>query len=101
MNHITFASLGLLVIGLVTTAVVSWLTFRRISDSTERSAACRWSAMFGLTICTLMSVMPLVGENQLWILLLPFAGTWLSLDSLHRLGYNASEQIGKPVSGTS
>jgi hypothetical protein len=101
MNHVNFASLGSLMIGLVATGVISWFTLRRIADPQERSSAYRWLATFGLSICTLMSITPLVGQNQPWILLLPFAGTWLSLDSLHRIGESAVDRAAKLVSSES
>ena len=101
MNYLNFASLGLLMIGLVTTGVIAWCTLRRIADATERSNASRWLAAFGLSICTFMSVMPQLGQSQLWILLLPFAGIGLSLDSLHRIGESAMDRDAKLVSGES
>ncbi len=99
MNHINFASLGMLMIGLVATGTISWITLQRISETAERLNAYRWSATFGFSICSLMSIMPLLGQNQLWILLLPFAGTWLSLDSLHRIGEGKMDRAAKPISG--
>ena len=101
MSPLNFASLGFLVIGLVTTGVIGWFTLRRIGDFTERSNAYRWLVAFGLSICTFMSAMPQLGQNQLWILLLPFAGTWLSLDSLHRNGEVAMHRDAKMASSES
>jgi hypothetical protein len=101
MNVENFASLGLLLIGLVTTGVVCWFTLRRIAEPVARSSASRWLAMFGLSICTFMSIMPLLSQNQLWISLLPFVGIWLSLDSLHRLGERAADRAAKMVSDES
>ena len=85
MNHLNFAALGLLFVGLITTGVISWFTLRQMSNSLERQNAIRWIAAFGLSICTFMSATPLVGQDQLWFLILPFAGIGLSLDSLHRM----------------
>jgi hypothetical protein len=48
-----------------------------------------------------MGIAPQLGQNQIWILLLPFAGTWLSLDSLHRIGENAANRNAKLASGES
>ncbi len=101
MNHLNVASIGLLMIGLVTTGVISWFTLRRIVGVIDRSSVHRWLATFGLSICTFMSIAPLLGQNQVWILLFPFAGIWLSLDTLHRMGENATKQNPKLVSGES
>ena len=101
MSHLNFASLGFLVIGLVTTGFIGWFTVRRIADFTERSNAYRWLVAFGLSICTFMSVLPQLDQVQLWILLLPFAGIWLSLDSLHRIGESAVHRTAKLVSSES
>jgi hypothetical protein len=98
MSHLNLSSLGFLMIGLVATGIIGWFTLRRIADFTERSNAYRWLVAFGLSICTFMSAMPQLGQNQLWILLLPFAGTWLSLDSLHRSGEVAMHRDAKMVS---
>jgi len=84
MNHLNFAALGLFFVGLITTGIISWFTLRQMSNSLERQIAIRWIAAFGLSICTFMSATPLLGQDQLWFLFLPFAGIGLSLDSLHR-----------------
>lgn len=98
MNDVNLVCLGLLMVGLVATGIVSWFTLRRITDEAQRFSAYRWLATFGLSISTFMSISPLLVQSQTWLLLLPFAGTWLSLDSLHRIGQNAADQNPKLVS---
>lgn len=86
MSHLTIASIGMILIGLVATGFVSWFTLRRIKSPSEIKSAVRWLGMFGLSICTMLCTTPLLGDGPTWILLFPLAGTWLSLDSLHHIG---------------
>lgn len=100
MDHLSFAALGFFFIGLITTGVIAWFTLRRVSSPHERQHAIRWSAAFGLPICTFMSATPLLQEEQLWFLILPFAGTCLSLDSLHRTVGNFRKTTSTPPSNS-
>lgn len=105
MEPLNFAALGLLLIGMITTGLIAWFTLRRTSDSKERQKAIRWIVIFGLSICTFLSATPLLGQNQIWFLLLPFAATGWSLDSLHRIVENVrrtqTRNVSETVSGES
>lgn len=87
MDHVSVAVLGFAAIGLVVTGIVYAMTMTRVSDRMQRRVALRWIVSFGLSMCTFMSITPLLATHgHMWVLVMPLVGTWLSLDSLHGIG---------------
>ena len=85
MDPTLFSSLGLLFTGIITTALIYWFGARRVLGTSEYAAAFRWTLAFALFICTFLGAAPVLVEQALWLLLLPFSGIALSLLSIQRI----------------
>lgn len=90
------ASLGLILIGLVTTGLIYFIGARRMANSSDRRNALRWTGAFALSICTFLGVAPFLPSNPaMFILLLPFLGVALSLDSIQAIQRGAAVSAGE------
>lgn len=79
------ASVGLILIGLVTTTLIYWFGARRLTDKNDRHNAMRWTGVFALSLLTFFGVAPFLSTPATWVLLFPFFGIGLSLDSIQRI----------------
>ena len=85
MAPLLFASVGLLFIGVTTTALIYWFGARKIFGRREYPIAFGWTIAFALFICSFLGSAPFLIEQAVWLLLIPFAGLATRLFSIQRL----------------
>ena len=90
MNHLHFASFGFVLIGVVATILTYFFGARRLRGTARFNDAARWTLAFGLSICTSFGMLPLLTGYASWLIVFPFLGTYLSLDSIGRITSNES-----------
>lgn len=93
MDHVTVASLGLVFIGMVATGLIYFFGARRITQPVYRLEAMRWTAVFGLSICTFCGMAPLLVQQATWLLVFPFVSMYLSLVSIERYAASSTSPM--------
>ena len=89
MDHLLFASFGFMLIGIVATILIYCFGARRLRGTEQFQHAVRWTLAFAISICTFCGVLPFLTGYATWLIVFPFLGIGLSLDSIGRIASTA------------
>ena len=93
-------SLGLISIGIVASSLIYVFGARRIADAPRHQEALRWTVSFALSISTFFGALPFLNGAATWLLLFPFFGVGLSLDSIAREVTRAKKGNTSPITNS-
>ena len=85
MNYLLFASFGFMLIGIVATILIYAFGARRLRGTPQFQESVRWTFAFAISICTFCGVIPFLTGYASWLIVFPFLGIGLSLDSIGRI----------------
>lgn len=91
MDPLLLASFGLLLIGVITSALIYRFGACKLAGTADYPVALGWSLVFTLFLCTFLSSAPFLAGQAPWLLILPFAGLSLSLLSIQRIVFSRFE----------
>lgn len=100
MDHVTIAIFGLVFTGIVATGVIYFFGARRIVQPGRRLEAMRWTAVFGLSICTFCGMAPILVQQATWLLVFPFISMYLSLVSIERFAAPSVAPVPQTFAGS-
>lgn len=100
MDHVTIAILGLVFTGIVATGAIYFFGARRITQSGHRREAMRWTAVFGLSICTFCGMAPILVQQATWLLMFPFISMYMSLVSIERFATPSVAAVPQAFAGS-